>query len=123
MRIYRSLIVLFSIALAYLGGWSAYTQTVPAEKPERTARVGAGLYQQNCMKCHGADGKGKEVRGDAPTTPDFTSHKWQQQRSDAQLSVSIRDGKGERMPPFSEKLNREQVRELVSHIRQFDPEK
>jgi mono/diheme cytochrome c family protein len=81
------------------------------------------LYNRNCARCHGKDGKGKEAREATPSIPDFTSHKWQTARSDAQLLVSIQDGKGKEMPSFAEKIKREQAKELLAYVRQFDAEK
>jgi mono/diheme cytochrome c family protein len=81
------------------------------------------LYVKNCARCHGKDGKGKEARGDSANIPDFTSHKWHEQRSNAQLVVSIMDGKGKDMPAFGDKISQDQAQELVKYIRQFDPEK
>jgi cytochrome c553 len=81
------------------------------------------LYMKNCARCHGKDGKGKEGRKDAPGIPDLTSHKWHGQRSDAQLTVSILDGKGKDMPSFGDKVTQEQAKALVKYVRQFDEEK
>jgi mono/diheme cytochrome c family protein len=93
----------------------------PAALPAQT--VNAKLFQQHCAKCHGADGTGSPARGIEPKIPDFTAASWQAQRSDAQLLVSIRDGKGSTMPAFGTKLKEEQVRGLVAHIRAFAPTK
>jgi mono/diheme cytochrome c family protein/uncharacterized membrane protein len=77
------------------------------------------LFQQRCVKCHGADGTGKKARDRLPEIPDFTSSAWQAQRDDAQLIASILDGKGEGMPPARGKVSEEQVRGLVTHVRAF----
>src|SRR5262249_26045223 len=53
------------------------------------------LFQQRCVKCHGADGTGKPARGRLPEIPNFTEASWQARRSDAQLLASILDGKDE----------------------------
>jgi mono/diheme cytochrome c family protein len=86
-------------------------------------RAPSDLYVKNCARCHGKDGKGKEARGETPNIPDLTSHKWHEQRSDAQLVASILDGKGKDMPAFGDKITEEQARQLVKHLRQFDSEK
>jgi mono/diheme cytochrome c family protein/uncharacterized membrane protein len=93
----------------------------PAALPAQTGA--AKLFQQHCAKCHGADGTGSPARGIDPKIPDFTAASWQAQRSDAQLLVSIRDGKGSTMPGFGTKLKEEQVRGLVAHVRAFAPTK
>jgi mono/diheme cytochrome c family protein/uncharacterized membrane protein len=79
------------------------------------------LFKQHCEKCHGADGKGSAARKLMPEIPDFTRAAWQKKRSDAQLLVSILEGKGTAMPPLRDKLTRTQARSLVDHIRTFAP--
>jgi cytochrome c553 len=86
-------------------------------------KAGADLYVRSCARCHEKSGTGKGARDVTPDIPDFTSHKWQEQRSDAQLSASILDGKGRDMPAFGDKFTREQVQGIVAYIRQFDPDK
>lgn len=95
--------------------------TVRAQ-PERPPVV-RDLYNRSCARCHGKDGKGEEARDATPSIPDFTSRKWQEERSDAQLLTSIQDGRGKEMPAFADKFGRERSKELVSYIRQFSGEK
>jgi mono/diheme cytochrome c family protein len=80
-----------------------------------------GLFQRTCTACHGADGRGTALRVQFPRIPDFASTKWQEGRSDAQLTASILEGKGKAMPAFGGKLGEVQVRELVTHLRSFAP--
>jgi hypothetical protein len=56
-----------------------------------------------------------------PEIPNFTSPRWQESRSDAELVVSITEGKGRHMPPFGRKFNRAQMRQLVHYIRDLAP--
>jgi cytochrome c553 len=81
----------------------------------------AGVYQKSCAKCHGTDGTGKPARAIDPEIPDFSAAAWQKRRTDAQLLVSILDGKGSSMPTFRGKLNDKQARGLVAHVRSFAP--
>jgi mono/diheme cytochrome c family protein/uncharacterized membrane protein len=106
----------------------------PAKSPQR---VGSGpstpkaarketaheLYRQHCAKCHGKDGTGSGARGAMPDLPDFTDGSWQKRRSEAQLLGSILDGKGADMPPFRQKISKEEARDLVGHVRAFAPTK
>jgi mono/diheme cytochrome c family protein len=111
-------------ALLCLGRWFLSSQGSMAVNAEQEKPLGVSeLYNRSCARCHGKDGKGKEAREVTPNIPDFTSHKWQTERSDAQLLASIQDGKGKEMPSFAEKINREQARELVAYVRHFDAEK
>jgi mono/diheme cytochrome c family protein len=54
--------------------------------------------------------------------PDFTQAIWQRQRNDAQLAVTIRDGKGTGMPAFGDRLSKAQIKTLVAQLRSFAPE-
>jgi mono/diheme cytochrome c family protein len=78
------------------------------------------LFRQLCVRCHGGDGRGRDrIRG-AP--PDFTNHAWQSRHTNVQLIASIRQGKGNRMPSFTDRLNRAEIAALVALIRRFDSE-
>ena len=53
-----------------------------------------------------------------PDTPDWTSAKWQDGRSDEDLIRSIADGKGQ-MPKFQDKLTPDEITAAVKFIRTF----
>jgi mono/diheme cytochrome c family protein len=80
----------------------------------------AGLYRRYCQRCHGTDGTGQRGAG-AEDVPNFTRRAWQQQRDDAELLVSILDGKGTVMPAFQDRLSEAHVKGLVAYIRAFAP--
>jgi mono/diheme cytochrome c family protein/uncharacterized membrane protein len=109
--------------LVGLAGWplfvppAASAQTA-SPKPPPAARE---VFSQHCVKCHGKDGTGNQARSLQPDIPDFTAAAWQSRRSETQLRVSIIDGKGRDMPPFSGKITDAQARELVTHVRTFAP--
>jgi mono/diheme cytochrome c family protein len=77
------------------------------------------LFDKRCVKCHGADGTGSPARDLLAEIPDFTRPSWQAQRTDAQLSASILNGKGQGMPPQRGKINEVQASGLVAHVRAF----
>jgi mono/diheme cytochrome c family protein len=82
---------------------------------------GARLFGRFCAKCHSSDGRGTTARQRMPGIPNFTLLAWQGKRSDAQLLVSVLDGKGSEMPSFREKLSRAQARDVLTHVRSFAP--
>ena len=55
--------------------------------------------------------------------PDFTSKTWHEERSDADMMVSIQEGKGNNMPAFPHKFSEQQLRELVAQVRAFVPQR
>jgi mono/diheme cytochrome c family protein len=88
-------------------------------EPAAPAPETVGLYRQYCLTCHGANGKGTEMRPAMPTIPDFTNRAWQESVSDVQIIVSILEGRGALMPPLRDRLTEEQVRGLVPYVRAF----
>jgi mono/diheme cytochrome c family protein len=82
---------------------------------------GVRLFQRNCVRCHGADGRGTENREFLPALPDFTDPGWHARRSDPQLLASILEGAGMQMPSFRGRLGQSDARALVARIRTFCP--
>jgi mono/diheme cytochrome c family protein len=103
-------------AITPLGGDAG--GAVKGSGPQRSAAAG-NLYDRRCLRCHGADGKGDGDR--KGPMPDFKSRRWQAGHSDAQLLLSILEGKGTRMPAFDGKIKEKEARGLVSYIRSLGP--
>jgi cytochrome c oxidase cbb3-type subunit III len=77
---------------------------------------GRRLFEANCARCHGPEGKGFPGH-----TPDFTSPKWQGMHSDRQIVAVITNGvKGTRMPAWKGKLSPAQIRVLTHYIRSLN---
>jgi ubiquinol-cytochrome c reductase cytochrome b subunit len=94
--------------------------TSDAESAARI-RSATGLYRQYCLTCHGADGRGQEIRTSMPTIPDFSSRSWQENISNTQIPVSILNGKGTLMPAFRGPLSNSDAQDLTAYIRAFGP--
>lgn len=77
----------------------------------------AALFKEKCASCHGEDGAGNTPPGKQLKVRNLRSVEVQKQ-SDAQLAAVISKGK-EKMPPFEKSLNKEQINQLVAHIRHF----
>jgi mono/diheme cytochrome c family protein len=93
-----------------------------ASQPVNVRAGGApSVYQRFCVSCHGADGQGSALRSRVPWLPDFASATWHEQRTDAQLKISILEGKGKAMPPFHGRLDEAQVSDLIIYLRSFAP--
>jgi mono/diheme cytochrome c family protein len=84
-------------------------------------RIGASIFRQYCVVCHGIDGKGTQVRRIMPPLPDFTRSAFRRDRSDARLLVSILHGRGTFMPANNSRVTLEQAGCLVAFVRTFEP--
>jgi mono/diheme cytochrome c family protein len=83
---------------------------------------GKVLYKRACTECHGADGK-SQVDVIANAT-DLTNPKaFRSGTSAGEIYRSIRDGAGESMPPFAEKVTKEQdLWDMVNYLESLWPE-
>jgi cbb3-type cytochrome c oxidase subunit III len=85
-------------------------------------RSASVLYREYCIACHGPDGTGvAAMRVTLPLLPDFTTAPFHTQHSDAQLLISILDGKGTQMPANRGRVNEAQARDLTLLLRAFGP--
>lgn len=88
-----------------------------------TATTGQ-LYLSRCAFCHGAEGKGDGIAGDAlnPKPTDFTSAEFWEATTAEKLNDAIMDGiPGTAMVPFRKTLTAEQIAALVEYLRTFAP--
>ncbi len=79
------------------------------------AEGGADTFKAKCAMCHGPNGAGDTVIGKNMKLRDLSSADVQKQ-SDAELANIISKGKG-KMTPFENKLSKDQINDLVKHIR------
>ena len=80
---------------------------------------GKALFQAQCAKCHGDDGKGISS---IPDIPDLSTAKWQSSRTDKEITEAINNGIGI-MPGFQETLSAAEIRAVVKHVRSLGPKK
>lgn len=81
-------------------------------------------WTKNCASCHGKDGKGNTKAGKMAEVKDLTDATYQATFKDDQMFKQIKEGLKdkngkERMKPFADKLNDEEVKALVAHVRSF----
>jgi mono/diheme cytochrome c family protein len=93
----------------------------PSEEMAARIRIGASIFRQYCIVCHGPDGTGTIIRRTLPPIPDFTTSAFQKEHSNAQLLVSILDGKGTLMPATRGRITESQAGDLVAYVRSFGP--
>jgi mono/diheme cytochrome c family protein len=93
----------------------------PSSDVAARIRIGASIFQQYCIVCHGPDGTGSIMRPRMPPIPDFTSAAFQNSHSDARIQISILDGKGTLMPANRGRVTDEQAADLMVYLRAFGP--
>jgi len=81
----------------------------------------AKIYQKNCVLCHATDGSGSSPSGKAMKAKDLRSHEIQE-KSDAELAEFITQGK-DKMPAFGKKLKPDDIKQLVSYMREMATKK
>lgn len=72
-------------------------------------------WQQNCARCHGAEGRGDGPEGSMVRAADLTRPEWQDRVSDEALLATIRNGRGQ-MPAFAS-LPDSVAKGLVARVR------
>jgi mono/diheme cytochrome c family protein len=125
---FPGLLILLGLGAGCLAGLTAAqaqagrsAASVSSGAPAERLQAARRFFERRCSSCHDDDGTGGALRQALPQIPDFTSGGWQARRSDAQLAVSILEGKGTRMPAFHGKIDEDKAEDLVSLIRTFDP--
>jgi mono/diheme cytochrome c family protein len=90
------------------------------------SQAGAKIFAQNCARCHGAGGKGDGpdlVKLQAAVSPDnWTDQETNKRLTDDFIVAMITkggkaNGKSRIMPGFADKLNGQQVQDLLAFIR------
>jgi mono/diheme cytochrome c family protein/uncharacterized membrane protein len=98
----------------------AATLNNPVPATDASLLSGKSFYEQNCLPCHGPQGKGDGPAGLAlrPPPADLTIHTAPGVHPDGQLFEWITNGyPGSAMPAFSKLLTEEQRWNLVNYIR------
>ncbi len=109
MKNYIKLSLIISFAIAWVFGISLFPSFVSSEnKTMATKRI----YQQNCARCHGADGKGNNELGRSLETPDLT----QSRPSVSKTASIVKYGEGQ-MPAFKNKLSAKQIASVSNYVR------
>jgi cytochrome c oxidase cbb3-type subunit III len=92
--------------------------------PGGNAAAGRDVHVANCLKCHGAGGKGDGPAGKLLKTKpaDWTDRTKMSQMSDADLFNVIKNGggavgKSKLMPAWGGKLSDQQINDVIAFIR------
>lgn len=81
------------------------------------------IYDKQCAKCHGADGKGQTKMGQKMGAKDYTDAKVQAEMKDDTAFKAIKEGlkdkDGKVIKKPAEDMTDDQIKGLVKHMRSF----
>ena len=82
-------------------------------------RRGRALFRGMCIACHGRFGSGNGILANVIGVPmvDFTSSGSLAALSDEQLVATIRNGRGEFMPPWEEPFDESEILDVAAYVR------
>ncbi|MGM8229012.1 cytochrome-c oxidase, cbb3-type subunit III [Cellvibrio sp. ARAG 10.3] len=76
------------------------------------AELGAKLYNQNCVACHGVDGKGNQALG----APNLTDDIWLYGGEPQDIRATLRNGRNGVMPAQQELLKADRIHLLAAYV-------
>jgi len=80
------------------------------------AADGKIVFEENCVKCHGDDGRARTWRGWMFFAEDLSDAEWQDRHDDEALLRALRRGPGA-MPSYEKRLSEEQQQAVVAYVR------
>jgi len=111
----------FLVPIVFLTPNRVATNAFQMKASDRATQVDE-LFNRNCARCHGADGRSETPRGRLFNAPDFTDPEWWKKNSSITSTRSLRSivarGKAG-MPGFGKKLTRSEINLLVNRVRSF----
>ena len=75
-----------------------------------------GLFVENCIVCHGKNGRAHVFHGILLGAQNLTDNKWQAETSDAEILHAIKTGPSV-MPAFGKKLSETEIQALAAYVR------
>ena len=104
-------LIAISIAIAAIAAWSARAADAKA------------IFEEQCAKCHGADGKGQTKMGQKLGAKDYTDPKVQADLKDDEAIKAVKEGlknaDGKTLMKPAEGLSDDDIKGLVAYIRSF----
>jgi cytochrome c553 len=104
-------LIALSIAILAVAAWSARAADAKA------------LFEEQCAKCHGVDGKGQTKMGQKLGCKDYTDAKVQAELKDDAAEKAIKEGlkdnDGKSLMKPSEGLSADDIKGLVGYMRAF----
>ncbi len=99
--------------------WDVVAYSFTLSAPPAVVEQGAELYQANCARCHGANGKGDgpDAAGLSKKPADLSEQSTMAEKSEADFFQAMADGFAPDMPAFGDSLSEEQLWALAAYMR------
>ena len=98
----------------------------PVKSTPASIAAGKGLYEKQCVSCHGAAGKGDGKSGAllTPKPSDLTDASWKHGPSDGEIYTLLKDGsKNTGMKGFASKMTAQEMWSVVNYVRTLNTSK
>ncbi len=86
-----------------------------ADLPKDKINAG-GLFAENCVRCHGTNGRAHTFHGIILGAQNLTDAKWQIDTTDDEIIHAIKTGP-HAMPEFDKKLSESEIEALAMYVR------
>ena len=92
----------------------SYVRTIDKLEPEPGVDVAAGkkVFADNCVACHGEDGKGNTDMG----SPNLTTKVWQYGSDIKDLTYTVTYARNSTMPAWGKRLDPETIKSLAIYV-------
>ncbi|MDH3973709.1 MAG: cytochrome c [Deltaproteobacteria bacterium] len=104
------IILALLLAAAFTGSAFAAEDAKWVEKLEIIKKARA-IYEENCAACHGFDGNSV-----LPEAPNFAKGE-RLDKKEEELLKTIKEGKGELMPPWKDVINEDEMKSMILYAR------
>ena len=122
MKRHATVVMLAVFAGCSLGIWGCASRgpVTVADANYPVGQVDArGLFQENCIVCHGKNGRAHTFHGRLVGAQNLTDSKWQSETTKAQIVNAIKTGPSV-MPAFEKKLSPSEIDALAVYVRTFN---
>jgi cbb3-type cytochrome c oxidase subunit III len=114
----KNLLMLAAAGMVCLISGCASTDTLSKQQanlPKDKINAG-GLFAENCVRCHGTDGRAKTFHGRILGAQNLTDAKWQTDTTDDEIIHAVQTGP-HAMPAFAKKLSESEIEALAIYVR------